>query len=78
MSIPNSNDDVATSPRSVPIFSRSSISLRWSAATLPWCALTSVSPASSFTAPDMRSASRRLLVKISVEVCARTSSSSFG
>ena len=44
----------------------------------PWCARTSGSPASSFSAPASRSAMRRLLTKISVERCARTSSSSRG
>src|ERR1019366_783509 len=78
MSMPSSSEDVATRPRRVPILRRSSISLRWSAATLPWCARTRVSPASSLTAPEMRSARRRLLTKMSVEVWARTSSRSLG
>src|ERR1035441_8577985 len=78
MSMPSSSEDVATRPRKVPILRRSSISLRWSAATLPWWARTRVSPASSLTAPEMRSARRRLLTKMRVEVWARTSSSSLG
>ncbi len=51
MSMPSSSDEVATRPRRVPIFRRSSISLRCATATLPWCARTSVSPASSLIAP---------------------------
>ena len=59
-------------------FSRSSISTRCARAIEPWCERTSVSPASSLSAPASRSASRRLLTKISVERCARISSSSRG
>ena len=78
MSMPSSSDEVATSARSAPAFSRSSTSTRCGRAIDPWCERTSVSPASSFSAPASRSASRRLLTKISVERCARISSSSRG
>ena len=44
----------------------------------PWCARTSGSPASSLSAAASRSARRRLLTKISVERCARISSSRRG
>ena len=49
------------------VFSRSSISFRCAEATLPWCARTRTSPARSFTAPEIRSASLRLFTKINVE-----------
>ena len=78
MSMPSSSDEVATSARSAPAFSRSSISTRCGRAIEPWCERTSVSPASSLRAPASRSASRRLLTKMSVERCARISSSSRG
>ena len=78
MSMPSSSDEVATSARSAPAFSRSSTSTRCGRAIEPWCERTSVSPASSFSAPASRSASRRLLTKISVDRCARISSSSRG
>ena len=78
MSMPSSSDEVATSARSDPALSRSSTSTRCGRAIDPWCERTSVSPASSFSAPASRSASRRLFTKISVERCARISSSSRG
>ncbi len=78
MSMPSSSDEVATSARSAPAFSRSSTSTRCGRAIDPWCERTSVSPASSLSAPASRSASRRLLTKISVERCARMISSSRG
>ena len=78
MSMPSSSDEVATSARRRPAFSRSSISVRCARASDPWCARTSVSPASSFSAPARRSASRRLFTKSSVERWARMSSSSRG
>ena len=71
MSMPSSSDEVATSARSAPALSRSSTSTRCGRAIEPWCERTSVSPASSFSAPASRSARRRLLTKISVERCAR-------
>ena len=74
MSMPSSSDDVATSARSRPAFRSSSIRSRCSRAIEPWCACTSSSPASSFTAFAMRSARRRLLTKMSVERCSRISS----
>ena len=78
MSMPSSSDEVATSARKAPAFSRSSTSTRCGRAIDPWCERTSVSPASSFSAPASRSASRRLLTKIRVERCARMISSSRG
>ena len=78
MSMPSSSDEVATSARRRPAFSRSSISVRCARASEPWWARTSGSPASSLSAAASRSASRRLLTKSSVERCARTSSSSRG
>ena len=78
MSIPSSSDEVATRPRICPAFSLSSISIRCGRASEPWCARTSGSPASSLTAAASRSATRRLLTKMSVERCARTSSSRRG
>ena len=78
MSMPSSSDDVATSAGSFPDFSASSISMRCERAMDPWCACTSVSPASSLSAAAMRSASRRELTKMSVERCARISSSRRG
>ena len=54
------------------------MSLRCGAATLPWCARTRTSPASSLTAPEIRSARRRLLTKMMVERWARTCSRSLG
>ncbi len=44
----------------------------------PWCERTSTSPASSFSAPASRSASRRLFTKSSVDWCERISSSRRG
>ena len=76
--MPSSSDEVATSARSAPALRRSSTSTRCARASEPWCDRTSVSPASSFSAPASRSASRRLLTKISVERCARMSSSRRG
>ena len=78
MSMPSSSDEVATSARRPPLFRRSSISTRCARAIEPWCDRTSVSPASSLSAPASRSARRRLLTKISVDWCARISSSSRG
>jgi hypothetical protein len=78
MSIPSSSDEVATSALSAPALSRSSTSTRCGRAIEPWCERTSVSPASSFSAPARRSASRRLLTKIKVERWARINSSSRG
>ena len=49
---------------SCPAFSASSISTRCARAIEPWCARTSVSPASSLSAPASRSARRRLLTKM--------------
>ena len=51
---------------------------RCSRAMEPWCACTSVSPASSFKAAASRSATRRLFTKTSVVRWARMSSSSRG
>ena len=78
MSMPSSSEDVATIAGSVPLFSRSSISCRFSRATDPWCASASSSPAASLIAAASRSASRRLLAKIIVERCARISSTRRG
>ncbi len=78
MSMPSSSDEVATSARKAPALSRSSTSTRCGRAIDPWCERTSVSPASSLSAPASRSASRRLLTKINVERCARIISSSRG
>ena len=50
MSIPSSSDEVATSARSCPALSASSISTRCSRAIEPWCERTSGSPASSLSA----------------------------
>ncbi len=78
MSMPSSSEDVATRPRSRPSFSASSMSTRCGRASDPWWARTRGSPASSFSAAARRSATRRLLTKISVEVCDCTSASSRG
>ena len=78
MSMPSSSEEVATRPRICPALSRSSISIRCGRASEPWCARTSGSPASSLSADASRSAMRRLFTKISVDRCARTSSSSRG
>ena len=78
MSMPSSSEDVATRPRSRPSFSASSMSTRCGRASDPWWARTSGSPASSFSAAARRSATRRLLTKISVEVCDCTSASRRG
>ena len=78
MSMPSSSDEVATIAGSRPAFSASSISMRCSRATEPWWARASSSPASSLSAAARRSASRRLLTKMSVERWARISSSSRG
>ena len=78
MSMPSSSELVATMQGSSPFFSRSSISARFSRATLPWCASAISLPASSLRAPDRRSASRRELTKIIVERCARISSTRRG
>ncbi len=78
MSMPSSSDDVAISAGSVPALRRSSISTRCSRASDPWCERAMVSPASSLIAAASRSASRRLLTKISVERCARMSSTRRG
>ena len=78
MSMPSSSDEVATSARSRPALSRSSISVRWGRASDPWWARTSGSPASSLSAAASRSARRRLLTKSRVERWARTSSSRRG
>ena len=79
MSMPSSSDEVATSAAQRGPPSARPRSRRAAArASEPWCARTSVSPASSFSAPASRSARRRLLTKISVERCARISSSSRG
>ncbi len=78
MSMPSSREEVATSARNVPAFSRSSTSSRCSRASDPWCERTSVSPARSFSAPASRSASRRLLTKMRVERWRRIRSRSWG
>ena len=78
ISMPSSNELVQTSPGSSPAFSRSSMSRRCSRETDPWCARRSSSPAISFRRAARRSARRRLFTKISVDVCAFTSSSNFG
>ncbi len=83
MSMPSSRLEVATSPRSAPRFSWSSMTTRCSRASEPWWALTSspASPtstpsvsASSFSRAAIRSARRRALQKMIVERWARTSS----
>jgi len=78
MSMPSSSEEVATSARSVPAFSASSISRRCWRAIEPWCARARTSPASSLIAAASRSARRRLFTNSSVERCARTSSTSRG
>ena len=67
MSMPSSIELVATMPRSLPALSSSSISTRCSRAIEPWCARTSVSPASSLSRPASRSHSRRLLANTIVD-----------
>jgi len=74
MSIPSSRVEVATRAGSLPDLRASSISTRCALAIEPWCAWTSVSPASSLSAAAILSARRRELTKMSVEVCARMSS----
>ena len=78
MSIPSSSEEVATRARTRPALSASSISVRCARASEPWWARASGSPASSFSAAARRSAMRRLLTKMSVERCSRTSSTSRG
>ena len=78
MSIPSSRLLVATSAGSRPAFSSSSMIVRCSRARLPWWARATSSSASSLRRRARRSASRRLLTKISVERWARISSSSSG
>ena len=78
MSMPSSRLTVATSAGSLPALSASSISSRCSRAIDPWWARTRSSPASSLRRAASRSASRRELTKISVDVCCRMRSSSTG
>ena len=78
MSMPSSRLLVATRAGSRPAFSSSSIRVRCSRARLPWWARATSSSASSFSRRARRSASRRLLTKMSVERWARISSSSSG
>ena len=78
MSMPSSRLLVATSAGSRPAFSSSSMIVRCSRARLPWWARATSSSASSLRRRARRSASRRLLTKISVERWARISSSSSG
>ena len=78
MSMPSSRLLVATRAGRRPAFSSSSIRVRCSRARLPWWARATSSSASSLSRRARRSASRRLLTKISVERWARTSSSSSG
>ena len=84
MSMPNSRLLVATMARSCPRLSWSSITIRCSRASEPWCALTkSASPkprstANSLSCAASRSAPRRALQKIMVLRCCCTSSRIFG
>ena len=78
MSMPSSRLLVATRAGRRPAFSSSSISVRCSRARLPWWARATSSSASSLSRSARRSASRRLLTKISVERWARTSSAARG
>ena len=64
---------VATSARSWPVLSRVSASSRFSFDRLPWCAVTRSSPSRSLKWRARRSASRRVLTKISVVRWARMS-----
>ena len=79
MSMPSSSDEVATSagmrPRLQRVFDLERAARAPASRGAP---ARCVSPASSLSAPASRSARRRLLTKISVERCARTSSSSRG
>ena len=78
MSMPSSSEEVATRAGMRPAFSASSISMRCSRDSDPWCARATVSPASSLIAPASRSARRRLFTNSSVVRCARISSSRRG
>ena len=91
MSIPSSSELVATRHGSRPAFSSSSTFVRSSRASEPWWARAiswRASPvavlavlrraASSFRRSATRSAERRLLTKMIVELCSRTWRSSSG
>ena len=78
MSMPSSKEEVATSPLRFPALSASSMATRCGWAKEPWCACTKVSPASSLSAAESRSATRRLFTKTRVERWARMSSRSRG
>ncbi len=78
MSMPSSSDEVATIAGSIAALEAILDLGRFSRATDPWCASAISSPAVSLSAPASRSASRRLLAKIIVERCARTSSTRRG
>ncbi|GAO05470.1 hypothetical protein PSR1_04384 [Anaeromyxobacter sp. PSR-1] len=78
MSMPSSSEEVATRPRTRPALRLSSMAMRCGRAMEPWCACTSVSPASSLSAPASRSATRRLFTNSKVVRCAFTSSSRRG
>ena len=90
MSIPSSSELVATRHGSCPAFSSSSTFVRSSLASEPWCARAiswraspvgswpSSEAASSFRRSATRSAARRLLTKMIVELCSRTWRSSSG
>ncbi len=78
MSIPSSRLEVATRHGSSPALSISSTTVRSSRASEPWCERASSSPAISFRRRAIRSALRRLLTNMIVDLCWRMSSSSSG
>ena len=78
MSMPSSSELVATRHRSRPDFSSSSISVRASRESDPWCERAICSSARSLSRSASRSASRRLLTNTIVEECSRTISSTRG
>ena len=76
MSMPSSSEAVATSAFSSPRLRRCSASSRCSLARLPWCAPPGPRPGARTAARVTRSASRRVLTKISVVRCASISRAS--
>jgi hypothetical protein len=76
MSMPSSSELVATTAGRRPTFRSSSISVRCSRLTEPWCARASSVPASSLRLAQSRSARRRELANTIVERWPRMSSTS--
>ncbi len=74
MSMPSSSELVATMARSAPLASACSTRRRSAWDRLPWCDITSSSPARSLSRWVSRSHRPRLLTNTSVDRCARISS----